>query len=878
MSQIFFLEFDNLVPVDSLINLVKGLNYIKNVEGPYQAYLATTPNDYYYTNGNEWEFSKINAPGAWGITQGSSSIRISMNDQFGTLGTIHNDLSSKVDYRYDPSASGDHGAITSGVAGAITNNTTGIASLGWNTHLMFDRIGNTNDVTAAVSRGADVINFSWIGGYYSPMQTAIHNALLQGVICVAACGNDTTTQPIPSVVYPAAYNFGSDGQVIAVSGTVLDNNNNESVPAWNYSPGTDPINDPTNSFTDITAPGGPLVTLSGADTYSYYARIWGTSLSAPMVSALVSLMLSINNSLTPQQVYSIITSTADKILVTYTNGWNRQFGYGRINAYSALKYTLEYYGGTVSQNITIPSGETWTFQPGVTINFTNGAQLIVNGTLTANGNSASTPILFNFTSPNSTLNNGIRFNSSSSGTINYCQIRNADRGIYENSVNVNITNSAFSGCNSGIYLYSSNPTIQNNNSHNNNIYGIYLDSSSPYLFNNYSQNNGYGVYCVNSSNPRFGNGSTQGNNNIKDNTLGVFCWNNSYPLIGISYPPIFGGYNNLTNSSYNVYNNSPGTVYAMYNWWGTTVPANFKIAGTGYTSYANYLTSALNIAQPPLSKSVANNLLASDGSDIPLLDQLVKVNELIAENNLEQARNICINLITNYPDYSVSYNALNLLKDTYAANEISSTKNIYTTLFNSKVKKDLYGMAGLILSDIDKENKLSRIEDVINNYKGESIVELALFDKFVFYYFEKQDKDNALVVSKELDTLFPLSQGAIEAHRILGDMEYYKINANNGEVQQKTTSQSTSEYELIGNYPNPFNPTTKINYQLPKNGFVTLKVYDMLGREVASLVNENEQAGNYSVAFDAGKLSSGIYIYTIHANNFIQSKKMILMK
>jgi hypothetical protein len=83
---------------------------------------------------------------------------------------------------------------------------------------------------------------------------------------------------------------------------------------------------------------------------------------------------------------------------------------------------------------------------------------------------------------------------------------------------------------------------------------------------------------------------------------------------------------------------------------------------------------------------------------------------------------------------------------------------------------------------------------------------------------------------------------------------------------------------LTGNYPNPFNPTTKINYQLPKAGLVTLKVYDILGREVATLVNENQPAGSYSVPFDASKLSSGIYIYTIHANDFIQSKKMILTK
>ncbi len=82
----------------------------------------------------------------------------------------------------------------------------------------------------------------------------------------------------------------------------------------------------------------------------------------------------------------------------------------------------------------------------------------------------------------------------------------------------------------------------------------------------------------------------------------------------------------------------------------------------------------------------------------------------------------------------------------------------------------------------------------------------------------------------------------------------------------------------ISNYPNPFNPTTTINYQLPENGFVTVKVYDLLGKEIATLVNENKSVGYYRVNFDASKLTSGVYIYTITANNFIQSKKMLLMK
>ncbi|MBI5729849.1 MAG: T9SS type A sorting domain-containing protein [Ignavibacteriales bacterium] len=86
------------------------------------------------------------------------------------------------------------------------------------------------------------------------------------------------------------------------------------------------------------------------------------------------------------------------------------------------------------------------------------------------------------------------------------------------------------------------------------------------------------------------------------------------------------------------------------------------------------------------------------------------------------------------------------------------------------------------------------------------------------------------------------------------------------------------KYGLYQNFPNPFNPTTTINYQLPNDGFVTIKVYDMLSKEVAVLVNENKSAGYYKIDFNASKLTSGVYIYTITANNFIQSKKMLLMK
>jgi len=87
-----------------------------------------------------------------------------------------------------------------------------------------------------------------------------------------------------------------------------------------------------------------------------------------------------------------------------------------------------------------------------------------------------------------------------------------------------------------------------------------------------------------------------------------------------------------------------------------------------------------------------------------------------------------------------------------------------------------------------------------------------------------------------------------------------------------------NSFALSQNYPNPFNPSTMVNYSLPQKSNVSLKVYDILGREVASLVNATQEAGNHSVSFNASKLASGLYIYTLKAGNNVSSKKMMLLK
>jgi hypothetical protein len=110
---------------------------------------------------------------------------------------------------------------------------------------------------------------------------------------------------------------------------------------------------------------------------------------------------------------------------------------------------------------------------------------------------------------------------------------------------------------------------------------------------------------------------------------------------------------------------------------------------------------------------------------------------------------------------------------------------------------------------------------------------------------------------------------------------YYNIFVDTAEEASNVGNISGNipkEYKLEQNYPNPFNPSTNIRYQITNNGFVTLKVFDILGKEVAILVNDYKKAGYYEVQFNSYQLPSGVYFYKLQANNFFDTKKFILIK
>jgi hypothetical protein len=133
----------------------------------------------------------------------------------------------------------------------------------------------------------------------------------------------------------------------------------------------------------------------------------------------------------------------------------------------------------------------------------------------------------------------------------------------------------------------------------------------------------------------------------------------------------------------------------------------------------------------------------------------------------------------------------------------------------------------------------------------------------------------------------------------LGDLNWFPNkkaiwNAHQSALMQHIENEDTTQYIITGirqennqipnafslsqNYPNPFNPSTIIKYSVPISGVVTLKVYNSLGQEIATLVNQEQNAGNYNITFDASKLASGVYMYRIQSGDFSLTKKMTLLK
>lgn len=139
---------------------------------------------------------------------------------------------------------------------------------------------------------------------------------------------------------------------------------------------------------------------------------------------------------------------------------------------------------------------------------------------------------------------------------------------------------------------------------------------------------------------------------------------------------------------------------------------------------------------------------------------------------------------------------------------------------------------------------------------------------------------NVAVMALDAESLRPVSENPnpFTVQRVLYGLMSFVDQIPTSNELNTFSSEIPFEYKLSQNYPNPFNPSTKISYSLPVSKLVSLKIYNVLGKEVRTLVNSKQEAGNYEVVLNAADMSSGIYFYTITAGDFVETRRMVLLK
>lgn len=181
----------------------------------------------------------------------------------------------------------------------------------------------------------------------------------------------------------------------------------------------------------------------------------------------------------------------------------------------------------------------------------------------------------------------------------------------------------------------------------------------------------------------------------------------------------------------------------------------------------------------------------------------------------------------------------------------------------------------------DTTNMLLYNKEIVKNYSSTENELPALFDLAIYY----SETGNNLSKTKEyfsrMEDAYPEEDLTKMAEIILEN----KIDVKNFNKKELASNSEVNKFKLNNAYPNPFNPSTTISYQIPQDGFVTLKVFDILGKEVKTLVNKFETKGKYSASFNALDLASGVYIYRLTIYNaemtdryFSSTKKLILVK
>lgn len=865
LGKIVILKYESDSDPFYISSKIRNLPEVEWAEPKFVYELSFDPNDPSYPS-QQWNLVKILASQAWDITQGDTSVVIGIVDT--GVDWDHPDLAANIWINWgeipnngiDDDNNGfvddirgwdfggligipdndpmedrpDHGTHVAGISSAVTNNGIGIASIGFNSKIMAvktsqDNIRNSSGqaliafgyegIVYAADNGAKVINCSWGGsGYSSFAQDVINYATSVGSLVVAAAGNSGTS----ASHYPSGYD-----KVLSVASTTQSDTKS------GFST--------YGTTVDVSAPGSSIYSTWQNNVY---ATISGTSMASPLAAGLAALVWAVFPHYTPLQVGERVRVTSDNI-DNLNPSFAQLLGKGRINAFNAVTNTnaVSVRAIEVTFSDEAPGGnDDGIFQGGETISvlvkFINYLSPTSNLSVTLESKNN-----------HSTVVNGV-FNVGAKGTLEE----------FDNSVSK--------------FTFTLNQSIPANANLN------FILSFSDGSYSDYQWINTIG-------NPTY---ATQGGNDValtitSKGTLSYNDFPNNLQGDGFKFlggpDLLYEGALILATSSTQVSDVARGTPQGALQNSDFTVIQPFLLNTPG--TIADQQGSAIFNDDGAGSNKigVTVKLESFTFADVPHNNYLIlKYN--LSNNSALSINNLYAGLYfdwdfadaytTDITSYDTTYNLAYVYNTTTGPDEWVTTAAITTSDYSFYAIHNGGTDGGFGVNDgngfTDAEKWMSLSNGIAKLSAGPADISHVI-GSGPFNLLPGDTIDVGFVIGAgfNLEELIAI----VETAR-LKYPQLIATNVGNDLIPLPV------EFRLLQNFPNPFNPETIISWQMPDQNHVTLKVYDVLGNEVAVLVNEEKSGGIYETRFDASGLSSGIYFYRLQAGSFSQVNKMILIK
>jgi hypothetical protein len=428
------------------------------------------------------------------------------------------------------------------------------------------------------------------------------------------------------------------------------------------------------------------------------------------------------------------------------------------------------------------------------------------------------------------------------------------------------------------------------------VAGIALTNSSPKILETTVSDFEVGIWGVANSAPLLFDQGVGGFNVFAGNIVSAQFEGNSNAALGIDDG--VGGQNEFTGyQTYAVILNDNSIVNSEWNWYDTPDPTQslFEIKSGSKLYWEPYLTS------PPGGSAPLSGGEMKEGDDprfTPADPRMKQALQLRVRNRNSEAAALLRSIVadraapTQLKRWAIGQ-LLAVSQNLRAPNLASYLIGLQSTM--PEVRQHLAELLpSAYIHERGVSNARSQFENNIRNH-GNSITEAqALYGKFSYALFGVGDRTEAQSVLNRLENGFARSGqtklaaaqlNAAPTSSIVGNGAG-KGSVNNFGSATQSLQAKPGTFALHQNYPNPFNPTTTFRYDLKDDAFVTLKVYDLLGREAATIVNESEKSGSHSTSFDASRLASGVYVYKLsarptdggQAGSFSAVRRFVLLK